>query len=321
MILDLISDFIGGKIDRHGMNELIEYCVKTAWSYFNRHNKYLLLQPTGLNSEDLSIDIIADLFGRRDNSDDYILLNSLKNWQPQPQTEAQASFMLQRIIWNRSEQYICQLLKDNDPHFSKLLKQLNYQIKLNGLSKINHFGTIFIIRPERLPVKGPLLDFETFTEIPAGFFKNKKKELLPALFDYLTEQEEYYPAIPLNLLIKHLKRLNNNEDYYTDVPLHEMDQLQFNNLIECSLAAVNKHLDRSYVRCGKISPETAEALKKALVNMCDDLKDGGIQRGLYDYLHAHLEQLNKEDFYEKYRNIFDYLFRILRQEIHKELIS
>jgi hypothetical protein len=321
MILELISDFIDRKIDRHGMNELIQYCVKTACSYINQHNISLRFLNRKIDNGDLAIDIIADLFTRRENSDDYILLHTLKNWQPRPQTESQAAFVLQRIIWNRSEQHICQLLKDNDPYFTKLLKYLNYQIKLNGFFKINHFGTIYIIKPERLPVASPLLDFESFTELPGSLFENKKPKLLKALFDYLEEHREYYPAIPLNLLIKRLQKLNGSENYSQDMPVNELDQLQFNNLIECSLQIVRKHLKQSYIKCGKISQEAGESLKKALLNMCVDLKDGGIQRGLYDYLHAQLPYLDKKEFYRNYRNIFDYLFRILRQEIHKELIS
>lgn len=57
----------------------------------------------------------------------------------------------------------------------------------------------------------------------------------------------------------------------------------------------------------------------ALNNIAIDLQDGGINIGLHKYLLDQFENASFEDYKQKYQNVFEYLFKVLKKEIACQL--
>lgn len=55
-------------------------------------------------------------------------------------------------------------------------------------------------------------------------------------------------------------------------------------------------LEKYYVGKGKLNQDGNEIFKKVLIELSDDLKDGGLSRGLYKYLNTHMIDLKKKIF-------------------------
>ncbi|MCX8010291.1 MAG: hypothetical protein N3A61_04010, partial [Ignavibacteria bacterium] len=56
-------------------------------------------------------------------------------------------------------------------------------------------------------------------------------------------------------------------------------------------------------------------MKNALEDIAYDLKDGGINPGLYDYLHKYMDKLKIEEYKSNYHNILEYLVRLMKEKI------
>ena len=61
--------------------------------------------------------------------------------------------------------------------------------------------------------------------------------------------------------------------------------------------------------------EDGELLKKALADIAEDIKNGGVSPGLHKYLQEYSKELSKEEYYQKFHNILEYLLKLMKNEI------
>ncbi len=57
-----------------------------------------------------------------------------------------------------------------------------------------------------------------------------------------------------------------------------------------------------------------------LKDIANDLCNGGMKAGLYDYLKPHFNSLSKQDYQEKYHNIFEYMAKTFRNKLATEVM-
>jgi hypothetical protein len=92
-----------------------------------------------------------------------------------------------------------------------VIKKLNY-------SKMVHLGTVYVVKDKAAacPPSARFIPQEEFMKISLDCKKNKK-DLLSSLIGYIAVHTEYFPAIPLNLLVeKYIEQ--NNLCYNTALP-------------------------------------------------------------------------------------------------------
>lgn len=90
------------------------------------------------------------------------------------------------------------------------------------------------------------------------------------------------------------------------------------NIIKDGLNVVNNKLS-DYVRKNKLNESESDNLKSALTDIAVDLADGGMNRGLYNYMEPYVENLEKSLYEKKYYPVLDYMVRILKENIKKDL--
>ncbi|NWF89905.1 MAG: hypothetical protein HXY50_10645 [Ignavibacteriaceae bacterium] len=104
----------------------------------------------------------------------------------------------------------------------------------------------------------------------------------------------------------------------TDETIANFDAAEVVNL---GFNAAFLKLKDSYLEKGKFTKYEFDSFKKALRDIADDFKDGGINRGLYYYLDANMEQLNKHSYTDKYHSILEYLVKVMRNTIREHLVE
>lgn len=302
------------------VNVLIETCVKIALEHlrlvYRRIQK--LLVSDSLSLEDLAIDSIVRLFTISPESKQAPIQTAFLNWQPRISNEEETIYFINKVVSNRVDQHINKLLRNSDPFFAKILTSIEHYIKKNNCKKINHFGRICVVNGNIFEITGTVISDDEFSNLPANLFLDNK-DISSKLFNYLNAETEYFPAIPLNSLVYKLKYLNAQSFALNELTSSPLPQIEISEIVVAGLNFTLKKLETGYITRSKISVEEGNLFKKALTDIAEDLKNGGVSPGLYKYLQSHSKELSKEEYQQKYHNILEYLLKLMKNKVGEML--
>jgi hypothetical protein len=320
--LEILSFFTNPDSDfsQSKLNNVIEKSYQIAIRYLqvNRLKITKLISNQELTLQELAIDCIAGLFVNENNSELISIKQTFYNWKPAITNEADCIFFLNKVIANRVEQHIFKLLKEEDPFFSKLLDSVYYLVKKNGFHKIHFMGKTFITENDSESFEKCFISSDEFEKLPTKLFQ-KKGTLLDDLFGYLKNETDFNSAIPLNDLINRLKHINFSEYLVNEFVSNEYRKLEVNEIVQEGFKSALEKLTHSYVEKGKLNFEEQKAFESALKEMANDLCDGGVNPGLYNYLFPHFSGLSENDYKTKYHNILEYLLKVMKSNIAEKL--
>jgi len=319
-ILPIIKELSNNSCSQSNLNVLIEnsFRISRIYLYAKRLKIYKDINGGVSRFQDLAIDAITPLFCKDSAEQVLPIVREFNSWQPPIKTEDDALYFLNKIISGRVEQHISHLFKEQDPFFAKILDSVNYLIKKGGYKKVGYFGKRYIVQSTCEEIKGKVIDQDLFEKLPSSLFQ-KRKSFLADIFDYLENETDFFPAIPLNALVIRLRNLNNNNLKIRDNINDTSSNFDINELVSLGLGSALEKLNESYTSKGKLSECESQSFRMALMNMAEDLKDGGVNRGLYDYLKQHLIDLEKDVYQNKYHNILEYLLKVMKNTIREKL--
>lgn len=312
--------------------ELISSCSNIALIFLSKkiHHEYHKFLQQGLTLQDIAADAITPLF-IEDKSGELPLRKALLNWDKEIADEASAYYFLSKIIGTRIEQEHAKKLKEADPFFGKILRSFNHLVETNKIKKVSWFGVVYLVEVEQTGITQKPLDAEFIENLPASMFVCTNEKIVNNIFhriktetDLPDGQASFFPAIPLNALIRKIKQVNGSFLQQSNPESKQEnfeEALNVERVVNDSLNTVNERLENFYLGKGKLNQNEITIFKNVLIEISNDLKDGGISRGLYEYLSPHMIDLNKEDFYKRYHQPLDYLLRLLRKEIATRLVE
>ncbi len=321
-LLSVLQCICESNPSQKNQNEIIEASYKIAVTYLSMNYKkvHKIVVSDGLSIEDIAVDSIAPLFNKNDDGYFYILRDAFEQWQPAPQTDEDALFLLNKVIARRVEQQIVLLLKESDPMFSKILDSVYYLVKKNCYKKINFFGHKYIVEQKVARISGQPIDEVAFDHLPAELFFNNK-EFLGDIFTYLKNETGFFPAIPVNILVHHLKLINSNDYFIANETKSIKELFDINELVNNSYRATLNKLNESYVSKGKLTKHEADIFTVTLMDICEDLKAGGITISLFEYLQFRMKNLTKAEYMANYNHILQYLFKLMKSTISNKLYA
>jgi hypothetical protein len=300
-------------------NQLIEYTICCAYCYLKYRYKSIshLLMAEDVTIKELAIDAIAPLFQRNEQGYFIKIIKSFNNWEPTIETEEGAMFFMNKLAAKCAEKYISELLRQSDPLFSKIIDSIIYLIEKHHYKKKQLFGTTYIIQNDDVNI-GNLPDADFIYSLPQDLFYNKNSMLL-RIFDYILENSNKAAAIPLNVLVLRIKSIGsieynigyNTPDNYTEVE----------SMIDLAFVKVIYKLKEIYLNKNKINNDDFIFIKKALECITADMKNGGVNPGLHNYLLSQYPNLSYKEYHAKYQNVFEYLYKLMRQDIASQIIN
>lgn len=305
------------------LRELIIYCVKVASIYLRSHHlsDCARFANQGLTLEDVAFDAVAPLFAKQNLESELPIIRALAKWSEPVHTDEAAYFFLSQLIGSRVEQEISKKLKEADPFFGKILRSINYTIEKRAYAKTSHFGIIHIVESSSVVINQLPPEPEFIESLQNDLFQFSNDKLVLALFQFIKNETDYFPAIPLNALVKRIKEFHSHcfDSFHSSNEIKIDERLDVEHITNTSLAQTLIRLDNFYLQKGKINSEEAKVYESVLENYADDLKDGGVSRGLYEYFNTHMTELSRDDFYKKYYQNLDYLIRLLKKGIAEKL--
>lgn len=322
-LLNLLKDSLRRPTD---LNFLATHCLKISKSYLQTKHDNLtrIYYSEQYSIDEIALDSIVPLFQKDRDSDDYVLIKAYKNWRNPIETEADAEYFVHKIVWVQTEQHITHLYKEIDPFFAKILDSIKYLIRKKGFNKISYYGTVIIIMDDFISAGSKIIDKENFDHIPFEIFSGEKETLLEQIFSYLKIETEFYPAIPVNLLVKKLKLLRIN-DFLKSSNVSFSDDYEESSIvtkiISESLSKAFVKLDTFYFGKEKFSYTECEIFKEILTEIADDLKNGGMNKTLFEYYLEKDSSINSVKFYDDYHSTLNYLIKELKKSITKQLLK
>ena len=309
-----------GDISQTDMNRFIEKLIQIALR-FVKYNSGRIKRVANENSsflEDIAVDSIVPFFTRNQSDGELFIISRFTSWEPEITTEVEAKYFLFKTISLSVTQRINTLLKEHDPFFSKILDSVNYFIKSQNFYKISIAGKIYITEPGTTIDKCRFVDRESLYNSPSGLITDKK-EMLPSLFSYFRKILKAPAAIPLYDLVYRIKELNLSGEIPHSIQ-RTGEQLEVKEIIEKGLEIVCRKAEESYLKSGKLCDDEFAKVMMALKLIGNDLMDGGINPGLYQYFFEAMPGLTKQDYELKYHNIFEYIVKLYRQQLAELIV-
>lgn len=305
---------------RGELKKLVEICIKISIKYLHFVHKKLhrLLSSDEMKLDDIAIDAISSLFVPDQQSNTIVLIHSASKWESKIKTEDDALYFINKVVSKRTEQHISYLLKESDPIFSRILDTIKYRIKKQGYHKVHHLGMSYIVELEEHFEEKQWISVEEFRRLPSSVFSDHRT-LFEDLFDYLRNETNYYPAIPLNALVMKLKDLRVSLFIHRDIEDSLEESMDINFILNSAYTETSNKIDSAYRSKGKLSEKDVEAMKLALKDILNDLRDGGINPGLFNYLKTYKQNLEQDDYQNRYHNILEYLVKVMRNKIAEKL--
>lgn len=315
-IFELIA---GGKISEKDIKTLFHYCLKVGEIYARSNTKVSVknLSKWDISEKDLVFEAVAPLF-TKNRKGKLNIQQSLENWKSPVADQKDFEFFLNKIVWKRVEQKIMNLIKDSDPFFGKILKTVSVAISQNNYQKTSYFGVVYIIKSSSKRISGPVITPEEFVKIPPEYFLSKQKKLLDGLTSYLTEETDYFPAIPLNELIKKVKELYLN-DPVNYINYDDSGKIEIQDLVTQAKENVISKIHTTYLNKSKLSGQDVGRITNIFNNISLDLIDGGVNSNMISYFEDSFPDVPKELYYEKYQKILNYLYKNFKEEIKSKL--
>ncbi len=298
---------------------LFNYCQKIAEVYARTNSKVRgkNLEKWNNTLNDLVSESVAPLFTLNCKGK-LNLQQSYDKWELPINEDSDIDFFLHRLVWRSVEQRINSLLKESDPFFAKILKTISMGVAHNDYIKVNYFGKVYIIHASEKEIEGAVIPLEEIWNIPQNYFLNKQKNLLDGLMSYLKENTDYFPAIPLNEIIKRIKNLYLNNNIRPKA-LDEFEMIEIIDLIKNANQNIINKINSSYVQNNKLNKDEVKKIIGIFNVISSDLVNGSMKGNLVDYFEETFQGIPKSMYYDKYQKILNYLYKIFRNEIASKL--
>lgn len=319
-IYEILKDVLLGKPSELEKNHLFEILIEVARMrirFFSRL-KYFSLERNEISMDDIALEAVSNLLSN--NEADYLeyLRNSFVSWEPPIQNEDEAINFVNRIIDQSIYQTIARKYSEIDPLFAKILKEIRranpekYKIferadtEYIALKSFDEKSKLNIIPQDELIVLG----VQKFPE------NNYINGWIDEIFISLDEFTEYSPVLPVNSLALKIKfELTAAQKIdFNVIPDPEVQFLVREGIL-LSLQRVQKKLESLGKKKKKYSQRILTMFKEALTDIAYDLLEGDEIKNYYEYLKIYDENLTVKDYRENYRAQFEYLIKILKNEI------
>ncbi len=319
-IYDILKNVLFGQPTDLEKNHLFEILIEVARMrirFFSRL-KYFSLERNEISMDDIALEAISNLLSN--NEVDYLnyIRKSFSNWVPPIRDEEEAINFVNKIIDQSIYQTIAKKYSELDPLFSKILKEIKranrhkYKIfervdtEYIALKSFDINSKFNIIPQEELIVLG-------VQKFPDNNYINK---WIDEIFKSLKEFTDYSPILPVNSLALKIKfELTAVQKIDFNVIPDPEIQFMIREGILLSLKRIEKKLDELGKKKKKYNERVRTMFREALADIAYDLLEGDEIKNYYEYLKNHDKNLTVKDYRENYRAQFEYLIKILKNDI------
>lgn len=303
--------------DQAEVNLLVEACFIIALRYLSRNYKKIVrhVNLNQISPEDIAIDAVSQIFTPDQNGEFPSLKKSFLKWTPEIKSLEDFVFFLQNVVATKVDHQITIILKEDDLFFGKILTSVLYLMKKQNFKKKYFLGKLYIVNTNNGKITTPIITNEEIENIPLPFLTNISFD---ELFQYIITRG-YSPALPLNKFIYRLKHLVFSNYETGNTPITYLNEIELRNVVESALEEIKNRIIEKYFFSGKLNEAETDAMVSSIKDISIDLRDGGISGILFSYLAHRMPGLTKKEYKEKYKNIFEYVYKDFKYLLSEKL--
>lgn len=337
-----VEQICSGKLPDRTMLVFARLCIRVTCGYLKylQGRGYRLTQSNCSDSdlELMAADTIADLFQRND-SDELIHFKAyFSQFLETTNTNAQWLIVLRGLIASRVQQSMMRIFKERDPISAKIIRsiRLNASERNDLLIKKRlqvdqiHFLKKTNIAQETTRVS---LDLDGYHIRRDCFEAFHPQDNIPTLIEKTKEALNNRFGLPCELPLLELARLFKTyrtgqnaqkireQSFSLNDGENKLEHAELKQVLDTIHERLAHRIDHKYVANGKLDAPTAHALKLALQALIQDMLEQGHTEPFYEYMKRFAPDMNPKEYRIRFRKIFEYFFRILKQEIRQEVPS
>lgn len=290
----------------------------------------LHLQSFPITVESTAIDCIAELFER----DSYGVFIELEHFFSVDHdlnllSDDEIVSYFRSLVFTKLNDGIFRLYRENDPVFSKILRNLKIALEKNSdISTVERFGMTFLLfssddgRNSHLP-EYPLEELEK--EIAKRFRQGDPSgNFLSVIRAVLTEQDQYrqmYSLFDCTVLLKRISALHKiSMEKIFDVEQQLMEQ-DIQSVVERTLCHIKTNLFKRYVQSGKFTNEKFVHYFSAIEGIVIDtfVRSDGSEKSYDQYLRHYIIDLTYDDYRMNHRVQFEYMTKLAKKAVREQL--
>jgi|GEM_PF-5335825 len=301
---------------------LASICIELAAAYLTllRHKGYrLFYRLPDFSEKGVAADAIAELFADPVSGISPHFKKYLSRNAQDLQTPSSCLLVLRRLCGQRMQQHLRICFYENDPDSAKLYRNLRLAVKrIKGISLQKNLLTTWVLIPSarECASRRRLTWIELQRIAQQACYPNM---MLDELARTILQQTMKLGNLPLAIDfadLYHLIRLYHIKEPPMGVaPPQATFDLQWQELyrsMQARLQSIRQTTLDRYIREGKLSKKEGLALYAALCDLAHDLLFGDSPALYFEYIKRHLPLLSQEAYDTAYRQIVDYMVRILR---------
>ncbi len=309
--------------------EFYTFCLRYSRYFFCSTSWYTLLKKNNLpySLQEISTSLIGPLFARDQNNQFYKIQNYFKKncENINSLSEAEIVYLLKSLIRNCIKQNICFFLAEIDPQYEKVLRNVKRVLReIPG-----------ICIKENSVITGNLTDAYAADEYIDSVDQNEllrtefynrcngeisTKELIQTVLDIHKEifpRQKFIDINKIVLLIKERRKL------YTETDIKNTGEtgktVEIKIIIENVMNNIHTFLENKYYRTKKLNKNETIMLEECLNRYLFDLIVQNSTKKYYEYFNDIDTEMTKNEYREKYKNIFEYIVRSSKTEISKAI--
>lgn len=284
--------------------------------------------------DDLAWDFLADLFIVDENNKLAKIANFyapiLQNLNGDPGTEKLLLAQTRRLVFQKVNDGLHRLFRDNDPELAKMIRNLKDIIK--DWDKLPQLEIKERLRRNMVYIKGANRSYSQMPLMPPEILEARlvprirgqmsDKQLLEICIDIIAQQNDYEKCYPLTELAQVICRARARAGYpierqeTPDNAILEIEKaLDWPKLIGLSVKSVNSDMRPSYLDKRKLDKCTYdiffEVIKEILIAQYVD----GVQKNFFTTLAFRIPGLTNDEYVAKYRTTFEYFMKRCRKEL------
>ena len=300
------------------LGKFVSFCINIIDNYISYlvHRGKIFL-PFDLSSLDAAIEVSSDIF-TRNNNQLVKFYNFFSSLETPPIDDSDFLNCLNGFLFTITKNNILKIFAEADPQTYKIMRNLNYEIKQRNYFVSILFDDKYIHKNE--------IDFN-ISNIPTrdDVFKilqiklnNRKlstnKDFLNNIFNILSSQYEFAPAIAFNDLVYFIKLFHLSEFHKNEVNIEVETDFHYKFLFDSVKMNFLKKLNTYFLK-----KSFSENEKNCIYNITEDfmknLLNGGIRKSPAELTREYFHHNE----YSKYIFKVEYCLEMLINELAKEI--
>ena len=313
--------------DNQSANSLCKHFTNIAVAYLRTkaQKNFLLSNNLYKNIDDMAMDCIAELFGKRGECL-YQLEDYFDKTEVEKKSDSELNTMIRRLIFSQVNDGIYRNYRSFDPSLSKIIRNLKRNLDSKNISDARYDSAtgniIFSALDERSKPNMP----EEILEIKLSAYiadMSNSIDALEALKTILTGQKEYNNAFNLTNFAVLLRKgfayqlvVENEQNLRKQQSPKRFNDLELHKFMKAVLDDFHSDFFSTYVESGKLSEkefDTYLLICRSILET-DYIKDLG-QDGYYEHFHEYYPEIEYEEYRKNHRSVLEYMMKKIRSSL------